>query len=300
MVEHGYSLISLKLSELAQILNLSIIGKDIIIDGLNLANRKILSASVLSYCTSISYFKKAILNEKVKALIVPSDIYKKLTIEEKQIYSFIIDESPESTFYTLFINLSKDYYPKYTWKTNLNDALVMNGAIVEDGVIIGKNVVIGSNTVIKAGTIIGDNVTIGSCSVIGGDGFQLIKDSHGMNMSIPHVGRVKIGNEVSIGDNTTISKSLFEGFTSIGDYTKIDNHVHIAHNCIVGINCSLAANCTMFGSSELKNNVWVAPNAAIMNKVVVEDNAFIGASSFIYKNVKSGSKMFGVPAVNIN
>ncbi|MDM8338441.1 DapH/DapD/GlmU-related protein [Mediterranea massiliensis] len=300
MQEKGYGLLSMRLSQIAKLLSLSILGNDIMIDGLNLSNRFILSSSVLSYCTSLVYFKKAIVNSKVKALIVTSNIYNELSVEEKQMYSFIINDFPESTFYSLFLKLAQDYYPKYSWHTNLGDTLVMKGAVIEDGVILGKNVVIGNNSVIKAGTIIGDNVTIGSCSVIGGEGFQLIKDAYGMNMTIPHVGRVRIGNNVSIGDNSTISKSLFEGFTTIGDYTKMDNHVHIAHNCVVGQNCTLAANCTMFGSSELKNNVWVAPNAAIMNRVVVGEGAFIGASSFVFKNVKAGAKMFGVPAVNIN
>lgn len=49
--------------------------------------------------------------------------------------------------------------------------------------------VIGHNSIIKSGSIIGNNVTIGCCSVIGGDGFQLIKEVDG-NMCIPHVGRV--------------------------------------------------------------------------------------------------------------
>ena len=37
-----------------------------------------------------------------------------------------------------------------------------------------------------------------------------------------------------------------------------------------------------------------------MNRVVVGENSFIGAAFFVIKNVKPGSKMFGVPAQNIN
>lgn len=296
----GYGLLDLRLSKIAELLGLPVVGEDIAIDGLNLSNREIQSSSVLSYSMSLKYARKAFGNPKVKALIITSSMYAELSADEKQSCSFIIDEFPESTFYELFIMLSASSYPCYTWKTNTKDAIIMDGAIVNDGVILGKNVTIGHNSVIGSGTIIGDNVTIGSCSVIGGEGFQLIKDANGMNMSIPHVGRVKIGNNVSIGDNSTISKSLFEGFTSVGDYTKVDNHVHIAHNCIVGKNCVLTANCTMFGSSELKDGVWVSPNAAIMNRVVVGANAFIGASSFVSRNVKPGTRMFGVPAINID
>lgn len=294
------SLLNMRLSEIANLIGLSFIGDDIIIDGLNLSNREIQSYSVLSYCASTKYIKKAFANPKVKALIVPFFIYNILSKEEKACYSFILSDVPENTFYNLFIELSKQYYPQYAWNTDLKNTVILKGAVVEDGVILGENVVVGNNTVIKSGTIIGNDVIIGACSVIGGNGFQLIKDKNGVNMTIPHVGRVKIGDNVTIGDNSTISKSLFEGFTLIGNNTKIDNHVHIAHNCIVGENCVLAANCTMFGSSELKSNVWIAPNAAIMNKVVIGENAFIGASSFVHKNVKPDSRMFGIPAINMD
>lgn len=297
---HSFSLLNIRLSEIADLIGASFIGDDVIIDGLNLSNREIQSTSVLSYCTSIKYIKKAFVNPKVKALIIPSFIYNILSKEEKTCCSFMLSDTPEYTFYNLFIELSKQYYPQYVWSTDLKNAIILEGAVIEDGVILGENVIVGNNTVIKSGTIIGNNVIIGACSVIGGNGFQLIKDKNDINMTIPHVGRVRIGDNVTIGDNSTISKSLFEGFTLIGNNTKIDNHVHVAHNCIVGENCVLAANCTMFGSSELKSNVWIAPNATIMNKVIIGENAFVGASSFVHKNVKPNSRMFGIPAVNIN
>lgn len=300
MNSQGYNLLNMRLSEIAGLIGCSFIGDDIAIDGLNLSNREIRSSSVLSYCTSIKYTKKAFINPQVKAIIIPSHIYDALSEEEKERCSFILNDIPEYTFYCLFIELSQRGYPKYTWSTDLKNAVILEGAVIEDGVILGENVVVGNNTVIKSGSIIGDNVIIGACSVIGGDGFQLIKDKNGVNMTIPHVGRVMIGNDVTIGDNSTIARSLFDGFTSIGNHTKIDNHVHIAHNCIIGENCVLTANCTMFGSSELKSNVWISPNVAIMNRVVVNENAFIGASSFVSKNVKSGSRMFGIPAINID
>ncbi|NLI35975.1 MAG: UDP-3-O-(3-hydroxymyristoyl) glucosamine N-acyltransferase [Bacteroidales bacterium] len=296
----GYNLIDIHLSEAASLVNLKIIGNDININGLNLSNREVQSSSVLSYCTSTRYLNKAISNKQVKALIIPNAIYKDLSTEYKSGMSFIISDTPEYTFYTIFIKLSLSKYPRYSWNTDFKNAIISKGAIIEKGVLLGNNVIIGNNSVIKSGSIIGDNVNIGACSVIGGNGFQLIKDDNGVNMSIPHVGRVFIGTNVSIGDNTTISKSLFEGFTSVGNNSKIDNHVHIAHNCIIGDNCVLTANCSMFGSSELETNVWLAPNSAIMNKVIVGSNAFIGASSFVSRNVKPGSRMFGIPAININ
>jgi len=293
--------INIRLSELCKITACSMLGNDIYIDGFNLSNRKIEANSVLSYCTSYKYFKIALANEKVTALIVTNEFVEQLSDEEKSRFSFLISDSPEWTFYTAFIYLYDNRrFPQYDFETDLKNTIIGAGSVIEKGVIVGDNVKIGCNSVVCSGTILGDNVTIGNCSVIGGNGFQLIKDNEGRNHAIPHVGRVVIGSDVYIGDNSTVSKSLFEGFTKIGNYVKIDNHVHIAHNCIVGDNCVLTANCTMFGSSILESNVWLAPNSAIMNRVKIGSDSFIGASSLVLKNVKSGSRMFGVPAQKIN
>lgn len=292
--------IQCSLSVISSYLDCPIVGKDIVIDGFNLCNRTILANNAISYCTSIDYMLFAIRNDKVKALIVSPELFNQLEDPLKERFSYIISPTPEWSFYRVYMYMiEKGMFSLYNWKTVLENVNISTGAIVEDGVILGKNVSIGSNSVIKSGTIIGDNVVIGACSVIGSEGFQLIKDDKGINHTIPHVGRTYIGNNVSLGDNVTISRSLFEGYTIISDNVKIDNQVHIGHNCYIGKNSVITANSTMFGSSSIGTDVWIAPHCAIMNKVHVGDNAFVCACSFVWRNVKSGTKVGGNPAHRI-
>lgn len=300
MIELPKVKISVRLSEIASFLEMSFLGEDVLLDGFNLSNRNIIADSVISYCANEQYLRIATKNEKVKALIIPESLYKHVDESMKEWLSFIVCDNPEWAFYRAFIHfVEENKYPRYDWKTEKNGATLLPGAIVEDGVFLGKNVVIGSNSVIKSGTIIGNNVTIGACTVIGCDGFQLIKDDMGINHTIPHVGRTYIGNDVSIGDNVTISCSLFEGCTEIGNSVKIDCQVHIGHNCSVGDNSVITANSTMFGSSSIGNNVWISPHCSIMNRVHVGDGSFICACSFVWRDVKPGVKMGGNPAHRI-
>lgn len=118
--------------------------------------------------------------------------------------------------------------------------------IIERGVIIGNNVTIRDFSVIKKGSVIGNDTYIGYGNIIGSEGFQDVKID-GINTVIPHVAGCKIGNDVSIFDNTCICNSLFEDTTVIGDHTKIDNLVHIAHNCIIGSNCTITAGTILCG-----------------------------------------------------
>lgn len=294
-------LIRTDLAEISRILGVPMGGVNIEINGLNLCNRSIIAENALSYCTSPKYLKVAEQNPRVKALIVTPEIYDSLDEKQRNHISYIVSTQPEATFYQLFeILQNKGCYPKYDWKTDLSGAIVSKGAVVENGVILGKNCKIGCNSVICSGTIIGDNVTIGNCSVIGSNGFQLIRDAEGKNMVINHVGRTYIGNNVTIADNVTIDRSLFESYTFVNDYVKIDNHVHVAHNCMIGENSVLTAGAILFGSSEIGKDVWVAPGSSIMNRVKIGDGAMVCASTFVMRNVKPYTKVFGIPAVAID
>ena len=295
-LKKAYNLIDYNLSTLSEIINKPYWGKNCKIQGFNLSNRTLQGDNYLSYATSLKFLKKALKQEKISALIITEDLFSEIADNEKENKSFILADFPEFEFYKLFSSIP---YPDYNWPTVFSDIKIGKGAIIEEGVLLGKNISIGENTVIKKGSIIGDNTIVGACSVIGGEGFQLIKDKDGKNMNIPHRGRTLIGSNVYVGDNTTISKSLFDGFTEIGDFTKIDNHVHVAHNCKIGDNCVLTAGVTLFGSSELKNNVWMAPNSSVMNRVVVGEGAFVCANSFAAIDVKPNTKVFGMPAMKI-
>lgn len=301
MIDLPQLIINLRLSEVASFLNCELVGSDIVLDGFNLSNREIIAKSVLSYCGSERFVRIACKNTSVKALILPKELYDSLEKEQKNRFSFILSDTPEWDFYKAFIH-AKDsgIYPSYDWPTKMNDAIVGNNSIIEDGVILGNNVVIGSNTIIKSGTIIGDNVCIGSSSVVGNDGFQLIKDNEGHNHTIPHVGRTYIGNNVTLLDNVTVAKSLFEGYTYLDDYVKADCQAHVAHNCYVGRDSVICANTTLLGSCYIGNNVWIAPNCLILNRAKIGDNAFICAASFVMGNVLRGTKMFGVPAKKVD
>ena len=294
-------IINVKLSQVASYLGAPFIGEDINLDGFNLTNRDIEADSVISYCATEKYFHQAQKNSKVKALIIPPNLYNILSDEDKNNFSLIVVEEPEWAFYSAFIDTAKKLCLKSSYVSSIpSDVIISKGTVVEDGVMLGHNVVIGSNSVIKAGSIIGNNVTIGNCSVIGGEGFQLIKDDKGFSHAIPHVGRTYIGDNVFIGDNTTISKSLFEGYTVVENNVKIDNHCHVAHNCYIGSNSVLTANVTLFGSSIIGKNVWLSPCSSVMNRVKVGDNAMVCASTFVMRNVKPGDKVFGIPANKID
>ena len=100
-------IINVKLSQVASYLGDPIIGEDINLDGYNLTNRDIEADSVISYCATEKYFHQAQKNSKVKALIIPPNLYNILSDEDKNNFSLIVVEEPEWAFYSAFIDTAK-------------------------------------------------------------------------------------------------------------------------------------------------------------------------------------------------
>jgi len=167
--------------------------------------------------------------------------------------------------------------------------------VIEENVVIGNGSIIGHHTVIGNGTVVENDVLIGTHCSIGGDGFGYEKDEAGHYIQIPHIGYVHIKQFADIGNNTCIDRGTL-GTTTIGAYSRIDNLVHIAHNAQIGDDTLIIAQAMVAGSCEIGNNVWIAPCAAILNKVNVADGAKIGMGAMVFRNVESGETVMGNPA----
>ena len=104
---------------------------------------------------------------------------------------------------------------------------------------IGDNVTISDKVTIVQNTTIGNNCTIQSGVVIGADGFSYERDEHSYELErFPHIGGVKIGNDVDVSSNCSIARGSLSD-TIISDGTKLGALVHIAHNVEIGRNCTL-------------------------------------------------------------
>lgn len=185
------------------------------------------------------------------------------------------------------------------------NVVIERGCVIERGVkiyagaFIAKNVTLGANTVVHSGAHIenasmGADCVIYSNAVIGKDGFGYTRQE-GKNEFIPHVGRVVLGNRVSIGGCSCVDRGLLTD-TIIGDGTKIDNLCQIAHGVIIGAECFLASGVGIAGGTVVGNRVLLGGHVGIGNKVKIGDDAEIAAHSGVFREVPAGAKQMGYPA----
>ncbi|MDO3678807.1 UDP-3-O-(3-hydroxymyristoyl)glucosamine N-acyltransferase [Paenibacillus ehimensis] len=285
----------LPLSEIARNFNAYLMGTDRQISKFgNLSSVTDKPQQQLTYVIAEKYLK-SFNTSNIGACIVHESL-KELCIKEK---SYIItSENPEQLFYTIFLNHYQSGHFKTLSSTRDSSTIIAPSAVIHNSVVIGKDCLIMDNVVIMPNTIIGDRVTIKPNTVIGGDGFQ-VKTLEGRRKVIPHVGGVKIMNDVEIGSSVCIDKGLFGEFTTIHNETKIDNLVHIAHSAVIGESCTIAAGSSIAGAVTVGNNVWIGVNCSINQLLNIGDYSLVGTGSVVIKSVLPHKKVFGSPAKTI-
>lgn len=195
-----------------------------------------------------------------------------------------------------------------------DDVYVGAFSYIANGVTIGKNVkiypqcyvgagvTIGDNTILYPGVKIyhgckvGSNCILHSGVVIGADGFGFAPVNGSYN-KIPQIGIVVVEDDVEIGANTTVDRATM-GCTRIKKGVKLDNLIQVAHNCEIGENTVMASQAGVAGSTKIGANCMVGGQTGFAGHIHVGDNVQIGAQSGLNKDVASGSRIMGYPAVD--
>lgn len=168
---------------------------------------------------------------------------------------------------------------------------------VGDGCVIGDGTVLYSGAKVYHGCKIGNNCIIHSGAVIGADGFGFAPTADGYD-KIPQIGNVEIADNVEIGANTTIDRAMM-GSTRIESGVKLDNLIQIAHNCRIGSNTVMASQSGVAGSTKVGNWCMVGGQVGLAGHITVGDGAQIAAQSGTAKDVESGARLFGTPAMDL-
>lgn len=159
---------------------------------------------------------------------------------------------------------------------------------------LGNNVTLNPGVVLYSDVIIGNRVTVHASSVLGADGFgyRLID---GRYQKVPHLGGVRIGDDVEIGAGTTIDRAMISE-TIVGEGTKLDNQVVIAHNCQLGRHNAFAAHVGLAGSVTTGDYVVLAGQVGIADHTHLGEGCTVGGKSGVTKSIPDGETHFGIPA----
>lgn len=188
-------------------------------------------------------------------------------------------------------------------------AYVGDGAVIGDGTQIYPNatieerVTVGADCIIYPGVSvyhdckIGSSVILHSGCVIGADGFGFAPTPEGYE-KIPQIGNVEIGDNVEIGANSCVDRSMM-GTTKVAAGVKLDNLVQIAHNVSVGENTVMSAQVGVAGSTSIGEWCMFGGQVGIAGHVRIASRTHCGAQAGIPGPVlKEGRTIIGSPAID--
>lgn len=128
---------------------------------------------------------------------------------------------------------------------------------------------------------------------------QIILDKGGEFMNLIHPS-VKLNLNVQLGyglillNNVIISNDCL-----LGNFVTIQPFSVLGHDSKVGDWCHINAYSFMGGFSMLENEVCLNTRATVLPKIVIKKGATVGAASLVIRNVKEGTTVFGVPAMQL-
>jgi len=170
------------------------------------------------------------------------------------------------------------------------------GVVLDEDVTVGEDCHLGAHVVCGPRVHLGARVTVKAGAVLGGPGFGFHSSAAG-HQRIPHVGGLRIGDDVEIGSLCSVDCGSIDE-TVIGRGTKIDNMVHVGHNVRIGEHCLLAGGVLVGGSTRLGNFVVIGGGAGLGDHVTVGDGARIGAGTGVFRDLPAGAVVSGYMAQN--
>lgn len=160
---------------------------------------------------------------------------------------------------------------------------------------VGQGSVLHGGVFVHDGTRIGRQVVIHSGTVIGADGFGYQRNENGELEKFPHVGGVRIEDDVEIGANCCVDRGTL-GDTVLQQGARIDNLVHIAHNVVVGRHAAVIAHAMIGGSTTIGEGAWISPSACVRDGLSIGARTLVGLGAVVVRDVPDGETVMGVPA----
>ena len=173
------------------------------------------------------------------------------------------------------------------------------GCTIATDASVGADCILHPRVSVGAGCEVGNRVRMHSGVVIGADGFGFARDGAGWT-KVPQLGRVRVGDDVEIGANTTIDRGAIED-TVVGEGVKLDNQIQIGHNVQIGAHTVIAACSGISGSTQIGSRCIIAGAVMVAGHLNICDDAVVTGSSNVTHSISSPGVYSGcIPASSAN
>lgn len=278
-------------SDIANYLNKKLYGKNIIISS---------PRSISAYADNTPISKR---QDKYLSMYIISE----KASPPKDAKCYIISEKPLNDLASILLEYFSSPIPReinHLTQISKESEIGIDVAIgpycyIGPGVRIGDRVTILGSVVINGPVTVGDDSVIKDGAILGSQGYEFAEDGRGNLVHIPQLGKIKIGNNVWIGSNSTIERATIQD-TIIDDGTKIDDLVHIGGGTIVGKQSKITAGSVIAYNVTIGDRVVISPNVTVRENVCIKNDIIIGHGAVVTRDLSKKGSYIGTPARIMN
>ena len=214
---------------------------------------------------------------------------------------FLLDNT-EIVFYQVLNHFFSQMSPRGFHKLSS----VEIGSILESGVSIGPFSHISANVKLGVDVSIGSNCTLRNCTIgdgsviadgvkIGGEALGALQDLTGKWIDRPSFGKVLIGRNVRIEENSVIQRGFLQNTVlqdniRVGPNSWIGNGVHIEEGTLIGQGVVIA------GSVRVGSNSRIWGNSSVREGVKIGTSVVVGLGSVVLKDIPDREVHVGNPS----
>ena len=216
------------------------------------------------------------------------------------VYGICISTDPKATFFKAFIRSnSPSRQDSFLTEIGENTSIAPMASISPKNVKIGDNVIIEDFVTIYENVTIGDNCIIRSGVRLGVQDYNYFQDASGLH-HLPHFGELIIEDNVEIGFNTVVGRSLYPGDkTIIGKDSKLANCCGVGHDCKIGQRVLIHAGTMVAGYVEIGDDTHIMLNCSIKNGIKIGANVHADMGSVVIRSIPDNQTVFGNPAKRV-
>lgn len=106
-----------------------------------------------------------------------------------------------------------------------------------------------------------------------------------------------ISKSVKIGKGTQImAGAIITEETKIGKECIINTNASVDHECILEDGVEIAPGATVCGCVHVRMNAWICAGATVLPRIIIGEDAIVGAGAVVTKDVPAGCTVIGLPA----
>ena len=168
--------------------------------------------------------------------------------------------------------------------------------VIEDDARLGDDCRLQARVTVCRGVTVGARCVLKPGAVAGSDGFGFAPDADGY-VKVPHLGSLRIGDDVEIGANTTVDRGTIED-TVIEDGVKLDNQVQVGHNCRIGAHTVIAGCVGISGSTVIGRRCMIGGAVGIAGHLEIGDDVIVTGYTLVTHSLPGpGTYSSGMPAI---